>query len=281
MSGINNQQAYLPSGKKCFVLPCSSSLFFSLFVFSPFHFTGKNNNDDKMNNKDNIKVFSATNVVVSRIGNSGEETYEPANVDVYACKKRDMKGWIVSRNLAGNVLVFNAIIPGNCPVLPSDRQPAVRIGKIPSLSYLNADDKPIPTIWKFLFKNYHDFEFFFGLMLVFSRLGHEVNANGAMVETHIGEAEIRKILAEESDEDSVDLLASESDEDEDKIKIKSENNKKKTYNNNNNGTPDGSFKNISSVQSPSFPSPAEGRFSGEMFSPMTDTNSPYENASAG
>ena len=64
------------------------------------------------------------------------------------------------------------------------------------------------------------------------------------------------------------------------------------------GTPDGLFKNILSVQSPSFPSPvfaesqdicaslgrhrlAEGRTSSEMFSPMTDTSSPYKNAPAG
>ena len=72
--------------------------------------------------KDAIDVFFSTDVIVAHIGDSGEEVYEPANVHISTVTSRDNKGWVVSRNLAGNALVFNAIIPGNVPVLAFEKE---------------------------------------------------------------------------------------------------------------------------------------------------------------
>ena len=43
------------------------------------------------------------------------------------------------------------------------------------MSYVNDNRKPIPTIWSFKFNNNQDFEHFFGLISVFSKLGKVVN----------------------------------------------------------------------------------------------------------
>ena len=131
-----------------------------------------------INSLDAIKVFFAHNVIVTWIGNSGEEEYELANLAVYTCRHCDMKGWVVARNLAGNVLVFNAIIPGCVPVHANPHKLKVTIGKVPSLSYTNAKGKAIPTIWTFQLSLFQEFKAFFGLLLLFTRLGKEVNANG-------------------------------------------------------------------------------------------------------
>ena len=125
--------------------------------------------------KDVINVFFASNVVVSRVGDTGEEVYEPGNVQVSTVTSRDNKGWVVSRNFARNALIFNAIVPGNVPVLAFKKEWKVRFGKVPSLSYVDKKNKPIPTVWCFKFNNDRDFEHFFGLIHVFSKLGKVVN----------------------------------------------------------------------------------------------------------
>ena len=128
-----------------------------------------------INAVDLIEVFSAEHVIISCIMDSGEEKFEPANIWFYTKKDQEMKGQIVGRNLAGNALAFNAIVPGNVPVVGDNKGLAVHFGKVPSLSYVNDDGLPIPTLWKFKFNYRAEFEAFFGLMLTFSKLGWAVN----------------------------------------------------------------------------------------------------------
>ena len=88
------------------------------------------------------------------------------------------KGWIVARNLAGNVFVFNGIIPRRVSVQANPHHFNVTIGKVPNFSYINAKSKLIPTISMFKLPFCQEFEAFYGFMLSFSRLGQEVNTNG-------------------------------------------------------------------------------------------------------
>lgn len=128
-----------------------------------------------MNNAINLRVFYAEDVIISRIGNTGEEVYEPANVSVYTAKNRSMKGWIVARNGAGNVLAFNAIVPGNMPSRAFEEDRSVHFGKVPSLSYVDGLGKPIPTLWRFKFNDHDAFQHFFGLVQTFSELAKLAN----------------------------------------------------------------------------------------------------------
>ena len=127
-------------------------------------------------NPENLPVFCGSNVIVTRIGDTGFETYKPANLVVYSMGKNDEKGWIVARNLAGNALVINAMIPGGL-IINTDDSCAICVAKLASLSYISKAGKPIPTIWKFRFTNPSDYDAFYGLLRVFSRLALEVNRN--------------------------------------------------------------------------------------------------------
>ena len=124
---------------------------------------------------DDLSVFFSNSVVFSRIGNSGEEQYYPGTMTIFSIKSRDFKGQIVARNYAGNVLIFNGMIPGNVPVIPFPDELVIRFGKVPSLSYVNEAGKPIPTLWKIKFSLADDFKKCFSLMLLFSHHGHVVN----------------------------------------------------------------------------------------------------------
>ena len=130
-----------------------------------------------INDADEIVIFYADNVTFQRIGNSGEETYEPGYVTIRTDKRRDWKGWVIARNHAGNVLIFNAMIPGGVPIVGYENTLSVRFGKVPSLSYVNDEGKPIPTLWKATFRSTREFQQFFGLMKVFAHLADVVNKN--------------------------------------------------------------------------------------------------------
>ena len=128
-----------------------------------------------MDTLDELPVFSSTGVIISRIGDSGEEVYYPGNLSMYSVKSRSFKGWIVARNYAGNALIFNAIIPGNLAIRAFDDELAIRFGKIPSLSYTDKRNKPIPTLWCAKMPTVDDFHKFFGLLNAFSQLAKAVN----------------------------------------------------------------------------------------------------------
>ena len=104
-----------------------------------------------INDADEIVIFYAGNVTFQRIGNSGEETYEPGYVTIQTDKRQDWKGWVIARNHAGNVLIFNAMIPGGMPIVGYKDTLSVCFGKIPSLLYINYEGKSIPTLWKATF----------------------------------------------------------------------------------------------------------------------------------
>lgn len=124
---------------------------------------------------DSIKIFSATNVIITRVGDTGREKYLPSKVTITTVKSRDNKGWIVAKNHAGNSLNFNGIVPGGMPVKANRDDLSVWFGKVPSLSYVDKRGKPIPTLWCFRFSSEHDFECFYGLMLVLAKLGEQIN----------------------------------------------------------------------------------------------------------
>ena len=153
---------------------------------------------------DAVEVFFATNVVISRIGNSGEETYLPSNVTVWTVKSRQNKGWVVARNLAGNSLNFNAIIPGKLPVQANDGDRSIRFGKVPSLSYTNEKGKAIPTIWCFKFGNKKSYEAFYGLLLTFAALADAVNSLPLSQPLFDVPEEISQVVDEGATEETVD-----------------------------------------------------------------------------
>ena len=132
-----------------------------------------------INTADEIVIFYANNVIFERIRDSGKERYEPGYVTIRADKRHNWKGWIISRNFAGNVLIFNGMIPGGVPIVAYEDSLSIRFGKVPSLSYVDGRRKPIPTLWKVTFTTKKDFEVCFGLMKVFSRLADAVNNGGA------------------------------------------------------------------------------------------------------
>ena len=131
--------------------------------------------EDATNDND-IIVFHSNRVKITRIGDTGAETYEMAKLTIETMTDQDMKGRIVARNLAGNVLVFNGIICGNMPVRKGDEMFSIWFGKVPSLSYVDDNKKPIPTFWSARFFNVDEFQRFVGLLQVFSRLADEVNS---------------------------------------------------------------------------------------------------------
>lgn len=102
-----------------------------------------------MEDCDELTILQLDNVIISRVGDSGEEEFEPATVKISTVCSRDMKGWIVAKNHFGHCLVFNAIVPSGAPIQMFKEDCCVRFGKVPSLSYVNKLGKPIPTIWKF------------------------------------------------------------------------------------------------------------------------------------
>ena len=85
---------------------------------------------------DDLTLATFFNVIVTRIGNTGKETYEPATITFKSVRSKGLKGWIVRRNTAGNALVFNAYVPSGIPVLLGNRR-TVRFGKVPSLSFVS------------------------------------------------------------------------------------------------------------------------------------------------
>ena len=126
-------------------------------------------------NDDELLVFESNHVVITRIGTSGEQRYEPGYVRIYAIKGRDYKGWIVSRNWAENSLNFSGIIVGGMPSFGDNKKLSVHFGKMPSTSYVNEEGKAIPTKWEFEFRNNDDYTKFFHLLQTFSHLGWVVN----------------------------------------------------------------------------------------------------------
>ena len=104
-----------------------------------------------MENKNEVLIASFEHVRIWRLGESGREDFEPATLKMFTVKDRDMKCHGVARNLAGNALIFNAIVPGNLCIKAYDNDISVTVAKIPSSTYVSRDGKPIPTIWNFKF----------------------------------------------------------------------------------------------------------------------------------
>ena len=88
---------------------------------------------------------------------------------------KENKGWIISRNDAKNVLLFNALVPGGIPIRIIPTTLNLRVGKVPSLSYCDMRGKPIPTFWDFRFTKFDKLKRFYGLLVTFSRLTDVVN----------------------------------------------------------------------------------------------------------
>ena len=170
-----------------------------------------------------LVIFKSHHVIVTRIGDSGKEKYLPGKLTVATQALNDMKGQVYVRNLAGNVMLFNAIVPGGVVVRGDEESLIVWLAKVPSLTYVNAKGKPIPTIWSFSLPNEDDYEAFLGLMHLFSRLGLEVNGNNNKVSIPPPQALIKKtkILtpttasSPSNSENSVNLLDSNTDDEDD------------------------------------------------------------------
>ena len=115
---------------------------------------------------------------------------------------------------------FNAIVPGGVVVRGDEESLVVWLAKVPSLTYLNAKGKPIPTIWSFSLPNEEDYNAFLGLMYLFSRLGLEVNKNIAIPPPAVPVTKTKvlpptRASITSSPEKSVNLLSSDTEDEED------------------------------------------------------------------
>ena len=170
--------------------------------------------------KNSILVATFNNVTISRVAARGKQTCYPGYVKFYTALDKENKGWIISRNDAENVLLFNALVPGGVPIKIILATLTLHVGKVPSLSYCDKRGKPIPTFWDFQFTKFDEMKRFYGLLVTFSRLADAVNtikeitAPLKTIEKRYADRipEVLDFSDDDSDDESDNLL-NESDDD--------------------------------------------------------------------
>ena len=163
--------------------------------------------------KNSILVANFQNVAISCVRTKGKQRCYPGYVKFYTALGREGKGWLIARNNMKNALLFNTMIPGEVPVEVMRETLMLHIGKIPSLSYLNKQGKPILTFWDFQFDNFPDLKKFCNLVLAFSKLADAVNViNDIATPLATFQGHHLKTIPDElgllssCDDDSIDLL---------------------------------------------------------------------------